>query len=197
MPTIKWVGIIKNSLAEYQEGKLSEKSVKLDMPASIQIKAIPLLIPLLIILFVSMFIKVFAAEQSVINPFFFFIGIVCGFIGMLIHELLHAVVYPKAATVYIGIYPKAFAAVALASYPMKKSRFILMSLLPFILGIIPLIIFWFSPAEAKAINGFLFGIACVGMISPYPDVYNVYQAVKQAPPKSQLQFYGDDLYWIE
>ncbi len=49
------------------------------------------------------------------------IGVLLGFLALIIHELLHAIVYPKNANVYIGI-AKPITFVALASYPLKKEK---------------------------------------------------------------------------
>ena len=198
MPRIKWVGVI-SSAAEYQRSELSQNAKKLEMPKSVSemmLKAIPFLIPSLVIIFLSMFLKTFLSREPVVSFPFAALGFVVGFVLMLVHELLHAVVYPKGATVYIGIMPKQFAAVALASYPMSRVRFAVMSLLPYVLGIVPLVIFWLMPAEQKAVNGLLFGMAVMGMVSPYPDCYNVCQMIRQTPKGSKLQFYEDDLYYI-
>ncbi len=86
--------------------------------------------------------------------------------------------------------------VALASYPMKRSRFILMCLLPFILGIIPLIAFIATPATHIVFNGIMFGIACIGIVSPYVDVYNVITVLIKADKNDCIMFYKDDLYKI-
>lgn len=200
MAHIKWIGIIKGETAEYQKGDLDSKAKKMLLPVTMKemmIKALPFAIIPFIIIFLSMFIKTFLAGQMIIVPIFFIIGFITGAAGLIAHEWLHAVVYPADAAVYIGFYPKSFAAVALASYPLKKQRYILMSLLPLVLGIIPILIFWFSPAEWKSWNGFWFGFAIMGLISPYPDYYNVYQVLKQTPPKCCIQNYGNDTYWIE
>lgn len=197
MPKIKWAGIIRDA-AKLQCGELAPNAKKLEMPSTVNemmLKALPFIIPPMVIMFVSMFLKTFFSGEAVSFPFIA-VGAAIGFVLMLMHEWLHAVVYPKGATVYIGIMPKQFAAVALASYPMSRARFIVMSLLPFLLGIVPLVMFWSMPAEHKELNGILFGAAIMGMISPYPDCYNVFQVLKQAPKGSKLQFYGDDLYYI-
>lgn len=88
------------------------------------------------------------------------------------------------------------AIVALASYPLAKKRFILMCLLPYILGIIPLICFVVSPSSNLILNAILWGMSFLGMVSPYPDAYNVYQIVKQVPKGKKIQFYEDDKYYI-
>ena len=119
------------------------------------IKALPFLIPAIIILFSSTYFKSHIHNQIVIHKPFIFIVVLIGmaFLGV-VHELLHAIVYPKGANVYIGIV-KPINFVALVSYPLSKKRFILMCLLPYILGIIPYIAFWLSPADYLALNGFL------------------------------------------
>lgn len=198
MPKIKWVGTIK-STAEYQRGVLAPDARKLEMPASVgemMTKALPFIIPPMVIIFLSMFLKTYISHEQVVSFPFIAVGAAIGFVLMLVHELLHAMVYPKGATVYIGIVPKQFAAVALASHPLSRARFILMSMLPLLLGILPLVLFWSMPAEYKELNGILFGAAIMGMISPYPDCYNVFQVLRQAPKGSKLQFYEDDLYYI-
>lgn len=199
MPHIKWIGIIQGELSAYQKGELPPNAEKLKMPettSELQIKAVPFLIPSFVIIFLSVFFKTFASKQIVVNPFFALAGFIMGFISLLLHEYLHAIVYPKAATVYIGIYPKAFAAVALGSYPLRRNRFIFMSILPVILGIVPAILFLLVPADMKALNSFLFGFSVIGLTSPYPDFYNVYQVIRQTPKNCSIQFRGDDIYWI-
>ena len=150
----------------------------------------------LIIIF-SMLFKTLSAGQPVIAPLYVVFGFLLSFfVGLPVHELLHAIVYPKAATVYIGVMPKQLAAVALASYPISRSRFILMSLLPIVLGVIPLIIFLISPETNRAFNGVLLGLMIMGLTSPYPDFFNVYQVCKQTKKGCLLQFEKDDLYAI-
>lgn len=123
-------------------------------------------------------------------------GFIIGFILLLVHEWLHAIVYPKEAKVTIGRLKGKLVFVALASYPLKRSRFILMCLLPFLLGIIPLFLFLLSPAECTVFNGIMFGMACMGMVSPYPDVYNVILVMRQSSKNQKIMFYGDDIYKI-
>ncbi|HHZ07067.1 MAG TPA: DUF3267 domain-containing protein [Clostridiales bacterium] len=199
MPKINWVGIVNNT-GDYQTGILPTTAKKLDMPVTMEgmmVKALPFLIPSVVIIVVSMLFKTLNAGQPVITPLYFVVGLFGGFIvGIPLHELLHAIVYPKEATVYIGVMPKQFAAVALVSYPVSRKRFVIMSLLPVALGVIPLIIFLISPATNKALNGVMFGLMVLGLTSPYPDFFNVYQVLKQTKKGCALQFQKDDLYVI-
>lgn len=45
-------------------------------------------------------------------------------------------------------------------------------------------------------NGLMFGMACVGMVSPYFDVYNVIAVLKQSRKTDKIMFFEDDLYRI-
>lgn len=199
MFNIKWIGIIKeDDIKKYQKGELDKKAIKMKMPKSSKeqmIKAIPFLIPTIIAMFLAMFIKTFIAKTVIIKGYAIFIGLIIGLILLFIHEVLHAIVYFKKVNKYIGIV-KPFTPVALASYPLSKTRFIVMCLLPYILGIIPLICFVISPSDKLVLNAIFWGMAFMGLASPYPDAYNVYQVIKQVPKGGKVQFYEDDIYYI-
>ncbi len=199
MPKIHWIGIIEeNKIKEYQRGSLDSKAIKIKMPKNmneLMIKGLPFLIPAFIIMFASMNIKTVINQQNIVNRPFILVGAIIGFILLLVHEYLHSIVYPKEANSYIGI-AKPITFVSLTSYPLSKRRFIFMSLIPYILGIIPLVLFWLCPANLTELNGILFGMACMGMASPYPDSYTVYQIIKQVPKNNKIQNYEDDIYYI-
>ena len=199
MPKIKWVGILQNTV-DYQRGILPATAIKLDMPATMRemtLKALPFLMPCIAMIVFSMLFKTLCAGQPVVVLSYAALGLLLGFfVGIPIHELLHAIVYPKEAIVYIGIMPKQFVAVALSSYPLSRGRFILMSLLPVVLGLIPLILFFILPTANKQLNGVMFGLMAMGIVSPYPDYFNVYQVLKQTQKSSLIQFEKDNLYEI-
>ena len=199
MPKIHWIGIIdEKEIEKYQKGELNSKAVKMKMPTTMNkmmTKALPFLIPAFIIMFALMNIKTSINQQNVVDRLFILIGAIIGFALLLVHEVLHAIVYPKGVNTYVGI-AKPITFVALASYPLSKKRFIVMCLLPYMLGIIPLIVFWLSPAYLRELNGVLFGMACMGMASPYPDAYTVYQVIKQVPKNKKVQYYGEDIYYV-
>lgn len=197
MPKIKWIGLIKEEkMKDYQIGDLSQNAKKMNMPTTskeIMIKALPFIIPAFVILFLSVYFK---SGEVYLLRLYTIIGVLLGFLALIIHELLHAIVYPKNANVYIGI-AKPITFVALASYPLKKGKFIVMCLLPYILGIVPLVLFWIIPITDMKIHSILFGLSAMGLGSPYPDLFNVYQVLKQTPKNCKIQFYKDDTYYIE
>ena len=151
---------------------------------------------LCVLMFVTMLCKTVMNKTVVISHVFILIGFCLGYICLVIHEWLHGIVYPRNALVTIGKITGKISFVALASYPLKRRRFIVMCLLPFVLGIIPLLIFIVSSAEYRELNGLMFGMSCMGMVSPFPDVYNVFIVLKNANKKDAIMFYKNDMYKV-
>lgn len=115
---------------------------------------------------------------------------------IIVHELLHAIAFPKNATVYIGIMPKSLTVVALSSSPVKRNRFIFLSILPIILGLIPLVIFCFNSNTLKELNGIMFGMAIMGMTTVYPDLYNIFNILKVVPKNAIIQNNKNETYYF-
>ncbi len=194
MIAFKWN--IEN-INDYQQSNLPENAEKLKAPASpeeMMKKSSPVMAIMCVVMIASILSKAFINHAMVVFVPTVLAGFVIGVVLLVVHEWLHAVVYPKEARTTIDKLKGQLIFVALASYPMKRSRFILMCLLPFLLGIIPLALFILSPAENTVFNGLMFGLACVGMVSPSPDVLNVIIAVKQVKKGEKIMFYGDDIY---
>lgn len=186
-------------IKEYQHGELPENAVKLNTPNSMDEmlkKAAPISGVLVTLLFAVMLVKTLTSKTRVISSPSLIIGFIMGFLLLAVHEWLHAIVYPKDAKVTIGKVKGKILFVALASYPLTRKRFILMCLLPFVLGLLPLAFFMLSPAENRVWNGLMFGMACIGTISPYPDVFNVITVLKQSQKTDKIMFYEDNLYRI-
>ncbi|MCR5539496.1 MAG: DUF3267 domain-containing protein [Ruminococcus sp.] len=199
MPKIRWIGIIdQKDIAKYQSAPLPENAIKTDLPNSMgemMMKAAPIAVCSFMICMVSMVAKCSAAKMNVISLPWTIVGLLITPLYLILHEFLHAIAYPKKAIVSIGIL-KQFAAVALAFYPLKRWRFTVMSLLPYILGLVPLILFQLCSAENEALNSILFILSMMGMISPYPDAYNVFYMFRKIPAGSKILFCGDDTYYI-
>ena len=199
MPKIIWKGIIKSE-KDFPTADIPKNAKKLDSEEDMkkmQTKALPFMIPSVLICFICIFTKTFIANEKVINVGFLFLGVIIGFLEILVHELLHAIAFPKNATVYIGVMPKSFTAVALSSSPVNRNRFIFLSILPIILGLIPLVIFCFSSNELKELNGILFGMSIMGMISVYPDTYNIFNILKVVPKNAIIQNNKNETYYFE
>lgn len=198
MPKIKWKGIIKSE-NDFPSADIPINAKKLNVEEDIkkmQLKALPFMIPSVLILLICMFLKTFIAGEKIVNFWFVFIGLIIGFLLIIVHELLHAIAFPKNAIVYIGIMPKSLTAVALSSSPVKRNRFIFLSILPIILGIIPLVIFCCSDINLKELNGLMFGMAIMGMVSVYPDIYNIYNVLKYVPKNATIQIDKNTTYYF-
>ncbi|MGN0383683.1 MAG: DUF3267 domain-containing protein [Eubacterium sp.] len=188
-----------NDINEYQTGILPNNAVKIETPQSIDDmmkKSAPIAGILCMLLFATMLCKTILSGTVVISPLFILVGFLLGFVLLIVHEWLHGIVYPKEANVTIGKMKGKVTFVALASYPLKRFRFIVMCLLPFVLGLVPLIFFIFCPAEYRILNSIMFGMACMGLVSPFPDVYNVILVLRKAKRNDAIMFYQDDMYKI-
>ena len=191
---IKIVWSIKD-INKYQTGNLPDNAIKIETPKSVDElmkKALPIAVILCVLLFAAMLGKTIVCKVVVISPIFILVGFALGFLLLIIHELLHGI----DADVTIGRIKGKATFVALASYPLKRDRFILMCLLPFVLGVVPFILFLISPAEFRVFNGLNFGMACMGMVSPFPDVYNVLTVLRRSEKNDSIMFYKSDMYKI-
>ena len=92
---------------------------------------------------------------------------------------------------------KKVAAYAISFYPISKSQFIIMSLAPMLLGIMPLIVFVVCPLRWKALLTICVVPAFMGMISPSPDYMDVVSVIKQVPKGAKIQASNEGLYWFK
>ena len=198
MPRIKWVGMIRDADI-YQEGVLPKDAIQLRIPRDLNgmmTTALPFALPPALLCCGSVFLKTLLVHNRQIRPLWIAVGAVLGLLLLLVHELLHAVVYPKDAYVYIGLLPETFTPAALASHPMRRGRFLLMTLLPAVLGIIPLVVFWLLPAKMIVLNSIVFGIAVIGLVMPYMDYYTAFQVLRQTPKQCFVQCEKDDVFYF-
>ena len=118
-----------------------------------------------------------------------------GFIVALpLHEFAHAICYPKGATVWVGLCLRKVAAYAISYHPLTKKRFIIMSLAPAVLGIIPLIGFILIPITMKPLLTICMVLAYMGLISPAPDYMGIVSVLMKAPPYALICDTQDGLY---
>ena len=187
------------NINDYQQGNLPPNAEKLKAPATpedMMKKSAPIMAVMCFVMVASIFTKnIINHSMSVFFPTVL-AGCLIGVGLCIVHEWLHGIVYPREAEVTIGKLKGQMVFVALASYPLKRIRFVIMCLLPFILGVIPWLLFIVSPADNTVFNGFMFGMACVGMVSPSPDVLNVILVMKQVKKGEKVMFYGEDMYRI-
>ena len=194
MPHIIWCGNKKWG-SEFPEKPLPENAVKLERKSGIFIGSllygiIPFLCCLMII-----YIKWNWMGTRTVYPFLVPVGIIIGFLLMPIHELLHAVCYRKGQTVYIGISLEKIAAFAVCHEKISRRRFIVMSLMPMLLGIIPLAVFLIAPSS-PIISAICIPAGIMGMLSPMPDYMDVHMVHKQVPKGTFVQSQNSGFYWF-
>ena len=139
MPRIQWMGN-QDWNKDYPEVDLPGQAQRIEMPANkMRVSIIYGILPFLLCLACLYLKKALYGEFPFDKPYVF-VGILLGFCLIPVHELLHAVCCPPDSVAYYGISLNKFSAFCVCHYPMSRKRAIVMSLLPAILGIIPLIL---------------------------------------------------------
>ena len=157
--------------------------------------AIPFGVLPMIICTVAVVMKAYFNKEPPISPIYLIPAIVIGLILALpLHEFAHAVCYPKEATVWVGLCIRKMAAYAISYDPLTKSRFIVMSIAPAVLGMIPLIGFFFIPITMKPLLTICMVSAFMGLISPAPDYMDIVNVLRKAPPHALIRDSQDGLY---
>lgn len=176
---------------------LPKGAVKIERADNLLSASLPYGIIPMILCFVAVFIKKSAGAEFLFDLRFMPIGFLIGFLLIPVHEFLHAVCYPKGVTVYVGICLKKVAAYAISFYPISKCRYIIMSLAPALLGIIPLCIFMICPLKWKALSTVCVVPSFMGLISPSPDYMDVFQIIRQVPNGAKIQATNEGLFWFK
>lgn len=131
-----------------------------------------------------------------IEPLFLIPAFVIGlFVALPLHEFMHAVFYPKGATVWVGLCLRKISAYAISYHPLTKKRFIAMSLAPSVLGIIPLAVFVLAPITMKPLLTICIISAFMGLISPAPDYMDIVSVLRKAPKTAIICDSQDGLYY--
>lgn len=193
MPKIKWCGN-RPWDTEFPESPLPDTAKQIERPQNIFIACFPYGIIPLLFCFALLFLKWFVFSERAVNILYLPIGIILGLLLMPAHEILHAICYKKGQVVYVGICLKKFAAFAVCHEPISRRRFVVMSLMPTLAGIIPLIIFLICPAN-EIISGICIPVGIMGMISPMPDYMDIHIICKQTPRGAFIQTQNDGYYW--
>ncbi|MBO4928400.1 MAG: DUF3267 domain-containing protein [Clostridiales bacterium] len=179
---IVWEGNKKEFGTSHQSPSVPQNAIKIRDAEGFIGKALPLGIVPMIICMVTVFLKAFIKKEPPISPIFLIPAFLFGFvIALPLHELAHAVCYPKEATVWVGLCIRKMQAWTISYHPLKKGRFIGMSLAPAVLGIIPLIGVILTPITMKPLLTICIVSAFMGLISPVPDYMDVISVLRKTP----------------
>lgn len=188
-------GITKANDSIFDEVNKRPQNAKiLNIPENNMLVSLIFAIPFMIICFGILFIKKKMMNDFPMNRHLIPIGIIFGIMCCFIHELLHAILQPKDSKIYIGFIPSKFMFYMKCKEPLAKRRFILMSLVPIILGIVPLIIFMIS--HNQILNSIMWPMAMIGLVSPSPDYLNVYCVLKQVKKGAYIQDDLEGMCWF-
>lgn len=124
------------------------------------------------------------------------LGMLLALVCIVPHELLHAVCFSKSAVVNLYFAPMSLSMFIVCNEPVKKWRFVFMSLLPsIILGWFPLLIYIVTPYDS--INScILASFSTVSIAMCCGDYLNIFNAITQMPKGSYQQLSGFNSYWF-
>ena len=195
MPKIVWEGNKKEWGLPHEGEPLHENAVRIKTADNVFRDSIPYGIPPMLICFLTVFLKAFLNKEPPIDPLVILPALVIGMIVALpLHELMHAICYPKRAVVWVGLCLRKVAAYAISFCPITRRRYVIMSLSPSLLGIIPLIAFILIPVSFKPLLTFCIVSAFTGLISPCPDYMDIIAVMRQTNKDDMIQAANDGLY---
>ena len=117
---------------------------------------------------------------------------------LLLHEIIHALCYPISAEVKIFQDIKNGVIVCFCGEPIRKSRFIVMSLAPSVcLAIIPFVIWCIMIHNFDGVGQYVFSYCILVTILGGGDFINAFNAAVQMPQNSFHQLSGIHSYWFE
>ena len=116
-----------------------------------------------------------------------------------VHEIIHALTFPKEAKKDIYSKPQEMALFVYSNAKVSKKRFILICLMPaLVLGILPYTIgiIFIKVIPAKFLTD-IFYISISMYMGGIGDFTNVYNTIKQVPKGAKVFNYGYHSYWIK
>jgi len=155
-----------------------------------------LILPLIVIMILLVYFKVknidYKLTMNLDIVISFFIVIISIYLLTFVHEIIHALFYPKNVEKQIWKSIKDGAYFVYCEDAISKSRFIIMCLAPMvILGIIPFVIWLLLPKFLPMPYYLTLPIIFWFMtIMAMGDVANIYHVVKEVPNKTKVFNYG-------
>lgn len=122
------------------------------------------------------------------------LGMVVSIAFLPIHELIHSLCYPKGATVFA--YWHGFRIELHSTATISKRRYIVFLIMPMlILGVVPLLIWFFLPSEASFFNGLLYGFSFAGIGLSIGDILTLVTVVRTIPKAYWFMASGTKFYY--
>ncbi len=123
------------------------------------------------------------------------IGILLALLFTPVHELLHALCFPRKSQVFLFYTMQGFGITCTS--PITRSRFIVVNLLPsLILGFVPFVLFMIVPHTYEFASTVLCVFSLVHLGCGYVDYLNIIHSLK-IPGNAIVQISGADIFWYE
>lgn len=117
------------------------------------------------------------------------------FVVLTVHEAVHLLFYPGSIASdrkILGILPKVGLAYAWCGLPMRRNRYLLVGVAPFLfLSVLPLALFSSYPSQI----GHLLPMALFNMLGAGGDAIVLYYVLRQIPGHAWVQLSGGGTYW--
>jgi len=156
-------------------------------------KSALVIIPVLLVVFLFVYLKSILDARVLFSRVNLAIGFGIGLLLFPVHELLHAICFTAESEVVMYYTMQGLG--TSCTTPLKRNRFILVSLLPsIVLGIIPLALFLVIPSSYVLIETILFAVSFLHLGAGYADYSNFLHLMK-VPPNAFIQISGDKIYW--
>lgn len=207
MLNIKYMGKYEKE-SQILRGSLPENAIKFKEPddmTEVAKKGLKVSSPILIVMLVAGILRLALIIQKTgfvsidILLILLLTGLAVMVLFMVIHEIIHAVCFPKSAVKEIWIYPAGGALFVYCNSPVAKWKWIWMSfaptlflgLLPYMAGMIFGGIFPIGLTFELVYVGYIMTISGIG------DFLNIYNAIQQVEPGGTILNYGFHSFWMK
>lgn len=207
MPKIIWMGnkdwsaVVDGNQewdADIKSRTVPAGAMQISRPDNIFTGLTPYITVSTLLCFVAVFVKRAISAGPFLGILWLPLSFLLGFIVALpLHELFHALCYPKDAKVYIGVSLKQFRAFAASAAGLKRERFIRMSMAPSLLGLLFMLIFLICPVSMKWLSTICMIPMFMGFISPAPDYRDVWLILRQVPKGATILPAEEGYVWYE
>ena len=178
---LKWKGKL-NENNMFPENYVPKNSIQF-LNSKSKVKPYLGVLPILILVIVSVYFKRTYVMDFNLNLKGMLIGLIVSMVFLVVHELLHAMCFPRECTAEIFYSPAGLSIIPCV--PISKIRYAIILVVPaVILGLLPLIIWTFIPFTNTTLSSILF-IASIGSLGGTSnDLFNFYQVIKVMPKNS-------------
>lgn len=203
MFNVKYMGRYKEK-AQLLRGELSKNATQYDEPDNIMeifLKGTLISLPFMIILLGFVYLKlkkkgISMGELWEGSPMI--IAVLLSLVLIVVHELLHAIWYPRESVKEIWVQPEALAAFVYCNGVVSKRRFIWLSFCPnIVLGFAPYLLWLTGIFDFNLfLSHTVIILAMLNIASGIGDYFNIYSTIRQVPKYAWVRNYGFHTFWF-